>query len=232
MGGVTYGVAKQAKLWAGRVADCQGGGAASMGIAAIDWVTVNGQRPAVVNMSLAYGDVQSIRDAVERSVAAGINYAVAAGNGDNVNHVPQDACRQSPAGTPSANTVGATDRTDKEGYFSNYGPCVDILAPGVQITSAYNGSDTATSTQDGTSVSTPFVTGVIAQYLQANPLATPAGDTRRGQQRPPGQCERGQDHAALPERLGGHAEPPALHRLLNATKRTTMVQRFRPRAPK
>lgn len=173
IGGVTYGVARQVKLWAGRVANCSGGGQASTGIAAIDWVTANGVRPAVVNMSLAYGNVQSVRDAVERSVAAGIHYAVAAGNGD-ANHVPIDACTESPAGAVSAVTVGATDRNDAEGYFSNYGPCVDLLAPGVDITTANSGSDTSLVTTVGTSVASPFAAGVMAMYLQGNPSASPA----------------------------------------------------------
>ena len=173
VGGVTYGAAKQVKLWAGRVVNCQGGGAASSAIAAVDWITANGLRPAVVNMSLAYGNVQSLRTAVENSVAAGVHYAIAAGNGDAY-HVPIDACGESPGGAPNAVTVGATDRYDVEGYFSNYGPCIDILAPGVDITTADDDSDTDLVTTVGTSVASPYVAGVIAMYLQNNPAATPA----------------------------------------------------------
>lgn len=171
--GNSYGIAKAASIWAARVVNCQGSGNVSMAIAAVDWVTANAARPAVVNMSLGYGDVQSLRTAVENSVASGVVYSVSAGNG-NFAGVPQNACKQSPAGAPSALTVGATDRTDKEASFSNYGTCVDLLAPGVSIVSDYYTSDVATATMSGTSMSAPHVTGVSALYLSLNPAATPA----------------------------------------------------------
>ncbi len=172
--GATYGIAKGAKIWAGRVLNCVGSGQLSEVIAGIDWITGNGQRPAVVNMSLGGSEAQSVADAVENSITAGFNYAVAAGNGDPFFGFPQDACVVSPANAPSALTTGATDVTDNEGSFSNYGSCVDILAPGVDITSAWLTSDNATLTLSGTSMATPHVTGAVALYLAAHPSATPA----------------------------------------------------------
>lgn len=174
IGGTQYGVAKAVKLWAGRVVDCGGSGNVSFAIAAIDWITASGARPAVVNMSLGYGDVQSLRDAVESSIAQGVNYAVAAGNGTPFFGIPQDACRQSPAGAPNAVTVGATDISDNEASFSNYGPCVDLLAPGVNVKSDWYTGDDATNTISGTSMATPHVAGALALYLEATPGATPA----------------------------------------------------------
>jgi subtilisin family serine protease len=174
IGGATYGVAKGVKIWAARVVNCSGSGDVSMAIAAVDWVTANALRPAVVNMSLGYGDVQALRTAVENSIAAGVNYAVAAGNGHWLFGYPLDACAESPAGAPNAVTVGATDQSDREASFSNYGTCVDILAPGVNVTSSWYSGDAATNTISGTSMATPHVAGAIALFLQGSPTATPA----------------------------------------------------------
>jgi subtilisin family serine protease len=173
VGGTKHGVAKLAWIYAGRVVDCVGNGTASMVIYGMDWITRNGKKPGVVNMSLGYGDVQSVRDAATRLVNAGFFVAAAAGNG-NFAGVPQNACLQAPAGAPAVMTVGSTTSTDAESSFSNYGRCVDILAPGSSITSLWIGSYTATNTISGTSMATPHVAGVAAQYLSVNPTAPPA----------------------------------------------------------
>jgi subtilisin family serine protease len=172
VGGTSHGVAKDVSIVAGRVVNCTGNGNASMVIAGMDWIARNGKKPAVVNMSLGYGNVQSVRDAAQLLVKNGFFVAAAAGNGDFAG-TPQDACLQSPAGAPSVMTVGATTSTDYESSFSNYGTCVDILAPGSSITSLGIGSYTATSVRSGTSMATPHVAGVAAQYLSAVPTATP-----------------------------------------------------------
>jgi subtilisin family serine protease len=168
IGGTTYGVAKQVTLHAVRVLDCSGSGAWSTVIAGIDWVTANHVGPAVANMSLGGGFNQAINDAVTNSIASGVTYAIAAGNSSD------NACSYSPASTPNALTVGATDSTDTRASFSNYGTCVDVFAPGYSITSAWIGSDTATNTISGTSMATPHVAGVAALYLGLNPSASPS----------------------------------------------------------
>lgn len=173
VGGAKYGVAKGAKLVAVRVLDCNGSGTTAGVIAGVDWVTANAVKPAVANMSLGGGANTSLDDAVKRSIASGVTYAVAAGNG-NFLGLPARACNHSPARVPEAITVGATDSADKRASFSNYGTCVDLFAPGVSITSAWKDGDTATNTISGTSMAAPHTAGAAALYLSANPTATPA----------------------------------------------------------
>lgn len=175
VGGTIYGVAKTVALVAVRVLDCNGSGTTSGVIAGIDWVTANhtGTSPAVANMSLGGGASSALDAAVQGSIADGITYGVAAGNGNLVG-IAQDACTASPARVPEALTVGATSSTDAKASWSNYGTCVDLFAPGVGITSAWNTSASATNTISGTSMATPHVVGVAALYLQNNPAATPA----------------------------------------------------------
>ena len=173
IGSTTYGVAKLVSIYAGRVVNCSGNGTASMAIDAMEWIMRYGRRPAVVNMSLGYGDVQAVREAAEKLVSAGFFVAAAAGNGDFAG-TPQNACYQSPAGAPNVMTVGSTRSDDNESSFSNYGRCVDILAPGSSVTSIWVGSYTATNTISGTSMATPHVAGVGALYLSSYPSSTPA----------------------------------------------------------
>ncbi|WP_222193498.1 S8 family peptidase [Modestobacter italicus] len=175
VGGTTHGVAKGARLVAVRVLDCAGSGSNAGVIAGIDWVTAHhtAGAPAVANMSLGGGISTAVDAAVQRSIADGVTYAVAAGNGD-ARGVPQDACGGSPSRVGAALTVGATDRNDAPASFSNYGACVDLFAPGVGITSDWHTGNTATNTISGTSMATPHVAGVAALYLQGNPSASPA----------------------------------------------------------
>ena len=169
IGGATYGVAKAVRLIAVRVLDNSGSGSYSQVIAGIDWVTADHTtRPAVANMSLGGPTSTALDDAVRRSIADGVTYCVSAGNS------AANVSTQSPADVAEAITVGATDNTDTFAYFSNFGAGVDISAPGVGVTSDWFSSNTATAVLDGTSMSSPHVTGAAALYLEANPSATPA----------------------------------------------------------
>lgn len=167
IGGTRYGVAKDVEIVSVRVLDCSGTGSTSGVIAGVDWVTAHHSGPSVANLSLGGVASTALDQAVSRSIASGVSFAVAAGN-DN-----KDACGQSPARLPAAVTVGASTATDRRAGFSNYGTCVDLFAPGDVITSTVHTSDTATANYSGTSMAAPHAAGVIATYLEAHPTATP-----------------------------------------------------------
>ena len=173
VGGASHGVAKEVQLVAVRVLNCQGSGTTAQVVAGIDWVTANRVSPAVANMSLGGGADTALDNAVKNSIGAGVTYAIAAGNGF-LGLFALDACTQSPARVPQALTVSAVDSNDRKSSWANRGTCVDVFAPGINITSAWGTNDTATNTISGTSMAAPHVAGAAALYLAGNPAATPA----------------------------------------------------------
>jgi subtilisin family serine protease len=198
IGSRRYGVAKAARLVSVRVYDCNGLGTMSGLLGGIDWVTKNAQRPAVANMSLGGTYSATLNQAVQTSIDAGITYVVSAGN------YSKDACTISPASVGAAITVGATTPSDDQASFSDYGPCVDLYAPGLSILSTYNTGDTASYWLSGTSMSAPFVAGAAAVYLASHATARPGGRRCGADQR----SEPWHADEAGPR----VAEPPPLHR--------------------
>lgn len=173
VGGSTYGAAKSTALVPVRVLDCNGSGSLSHIIAGIDWIGgQSGLRPAVANLSLGSSRSTAVNQAIAGLVARGVTVVVAAGNSN------ADACSYSPASEPSAITVGATTQTDARASYSNFGACLDLFAPGSNITSAWHTGNSATQVLSGTSMASPHVAGMAALVLAARPAATPAEVTR------------------------------------------------------
>ena len=177
VGGTVHGVAKEVSLVSVRVLDCQNRGFVSDMVAGIDWTIgdhQNGQA-AVMNISIYTDNPSASFDAaINAAIGDGITVCVLAGNGTANNGVATDACTISPARVTNAITVSATTIADAKAQFANYGSCVDLFAPGVQIESDWYSSDTALAIDSGTSMATPHVTGAAALYLQDHPSASPA----------------------------------------------------------
>jgi subtilisin family serine protease len=169
IGGTVLGVAKKVNIVPVRTLGCDNGGTLDAFLAGVDWVIANKQPRAVANMSVAFNPPNTTVDNKVRAlINAGVTVVVSAGNRT------VDACTQSPARVPEAITVAAIDKADARATFSNYGTCVDLFAPGVDIYSASYNGDGLARLLSGTSQATPHVTGVAAMYLSTHPTATPA----------------------------------------------------------
>ncbi|KXN66394.1 hypothetical protein CONCODRAFT_27222, partial [Conidiobolus coronatus NRRL 28638] len=162
IGSKTFGVAKKANLVAVKVYDGNTGPDEDV-LAGVEWVLDNADlsKNNVISMSLSadYPEEEPasfIDQAVSRAVDEGIVVVVAAGNDS------KDACLGSPARAPKVITVGATTVADELASYSNFGKCVDILAPGSRVLSTWKGSKNATNTISGTSMATPHVAGLSA----------------------------------------------------------------------
>ncbi|KAJ5851540.1 vacuolar serine proteinase [Penicillium soppii] len=171
--GKKYGVAKKANVYAVKVLRSNGSGTMSDVVKGVEWAveahikkSKKGDKKfkgSVANMSLGGGSSRTLDLAVNAAVDAGIHFAVAAGN-DNA-----DACNYSPAAAQKAVTVGASTLGDERAYFSNYGKCTDIFAPGLNILSTWTGSKYATNTISGTSMASPHIAGLLAYYVSLAP---------------------------------------------------------------
>ena len=209
--GLTFGLAKNATVVPVRVVGCDGAAAVSDVVAGLDWISSvlfsghgNGGEndgdgddddadsassspfyslPAVVSLSVGSSRPSPVLDrAAQALVDGGALVVAAAGN------AAADACGASPGRLPSALTVGASDRLDGVWPSSNFGPCVDLHAPGVDVTSAtsmHSGgiegggggetfSSTNTAVASGTSMAAPIVSGAAAAFMEAWPGVTPA----------------------------------------------------------
>jgi subtilisin family serine protease len=179
-GGDQTGVANAVQLVALQAITCAEGGSSMTArqerravVKATRWIRRNGVRPAVVNMSLAFRAPHSVDRAVRRLIDEGFPVVAAAGNEG------QNACDRSPARVPQVITAGASTQTDRAWRGSNQGRCIDLFAPGKDITSVLMDAGVLRYEFIGaTSWAAPFVSGAAALFLQNNPTATPAQVSR------------------------------------------------------
>lgn len=181
--GKKYGVAKKANVYAVKVLKSNGSGTMSDVVKGVEWAALThvdkvkaakkgkgkkGFKGSAANMSLGGGKSVALDLAVNAAVDVGIHFAVAAGNDD------KDSCNYSPAAAEKAVTVGASTLADERAFFSNYGKCNDIFAPGLNILSTWKGSDTAVNTISGTSMASPHIAGLLAYFLSLQPSSDSA----------------------------------------------------------
>ncbi|KAF2634392.1 vacuolar serine protease [Massarina eburnea CBS 473.64] len=180
--GKKYGVAKKATVYAVKVLRSNGSGTMSDVVKGVEYAATahieqvkkakdgkrKGFKGSAANMSLGGGKSTTLDLAVNAAVDAGIHFAVAAGN-DNA-----DSCNYSPAAAANAVTVGASTLLDERAYFSNYGKCNDIFAPGLNVLSTWIGSEHATNTISGTSMASPHIAGLLAYMLSLQPATDSA----------------------------------------------------------
>jgi subtilisin family serine protease len=172
------------RIWSMKVCGDDGICSLSDQIKAIEYITNNADIIDIVNYSIENPYSKLLERSISESAKAGITYVAAAGNfGKNA------TLTTSPASNPDVITVSAIGDSDGKcgglgplldsgtmmddtfANFSNFGPSVDVAAPGVDILSTFNGSDYGILT--GTSMAVPHVTGFAGYLKTINPNASP-----------------------------------------------------------
>ncbi|MFC0528744.1 fibronectin type III domain-containing protein [Phytohabitans kaempferiae] len=172
--GSRYGVAKQSPIISIKVLDCNSGTVSGL-VAGLNHILVNGQKPAVVNMSLGFPGIVSIVDQTTKMLLDnGFTVVIAAGNDPN-----EDTCTTSPtnvaAGSEGGISVAATDQFDQSFSDNSYGDCVTLFAPGVDVPSASHLNPALSAPPDtGTSFAAPQVSGAAATLLATHPSFSPS----------------------------------------------------------
>lgn len=170
VGSKSYGLCKDANLFAVKVLNCEGSGSFSGILEGLQFVynrhkeqlASNPNVKSILSMSLGGSYSRTINRAVEALLQSDSLYVVvAAGNEDS------DACKTSPASAKGVLTIMASDKYDNRAYFSNYGKCADLYSPGVDILSTV--PDNKTAVYSGTSMATPNLVGVLNHYLDMYP---------------------------------------------------------------
>ncbi|CAE6455208.1 Alkaline serine protease ver112 OS=Lecanicillium psalliotae PE=1 SV=1 [Rhizoctonia solani AG-1 IB] len=169
--GSGFGLATAANIIAVKVCSDTGSCAVSDVVAGINFAVsraASSGRPSIITMSLGFPITTTLDNAVTSATGRGLHVTVAAGNEN------QNAANVSPARAPAAITVGAVDSSNRKASFSNYGAALDVWALGVNVRSAWIGSNSAVNTISGTSMATPYVAGVLAVVIGNKGNSSPA----------------------------------------------------------
>jgi subtilisin family serine protease len=172
--GKVYGVAPGAAITVLRISDCIGAVSPAAELAALDdvitWKKAHPTVPAVVNMSYSGLGPHPPEEALFQQLdALGVLLVTSAGNHQD------DACHYTPASSPETLAAGISDVADQRGPRSDFGPCVDLFAPGKDVT--VQAGETPV-TGSGTSISAPFVAGTLALLFEQLP-DLPAAQIRK-----------------------------------------------------
>lgn len=169
VGSLSYGVCTDANLIAVKVLDCNGSGSTSSVIKGIEWAFNSHLQKSsgktvksIINMSLGGGYSRALNKALETTVRNNHFYVVVAAGNEN-----EDACNASPASSKSILTVMASDINDNRAWFSNWGKCANIYAPGVNVLSTIPHNQVAS--YSGTSMASPVTAGVLNHYIDMFP---------------------------------------------------------------
>lgn len=217
--GDIYGIARSALIFPVKVLDCDGRGTLMSLSEGVQWARASilargTARKPVVNLSIQSSASDVIDELVRSLHQAGAVVTVAGANFNS------DACSYSPSREPLAVTVGATSEDDSKLSSSNFGPCIDLFAPGDNILSASPYSPTASAVKRGTSMASPLVAGIVATIRERYPAYTNAqviqqllkGTATLGKQVSDTDCSGSLEGERFAQALGASERPVALSR--------------------
>lgn len=169
VGGKEYGVAPDATIRAMQMNFTGSDRGVSALYGNLDWLILHHEAPAVLQMSFGWWvRIPGSDVAIAKVLAAGITVVAAAGN------FGADACSWTFGWIPGIIVVAASDASDSTAEFSNWGTCITLYAPGVDITSADWQNTCGVVSHSGTSMAAPMVSGAVALLLEETPTMSPS----------------------------------------------------------